>query len=69
MPVCLLAALLRALGVWRTRVVFVESVCRVRSLSLTGTILYRARVPDLFVVQWPELRHTYPRAQFLGRLV
>eukprot|EP00933_Yihiella_yeosuensis_P054767 TRINITY_DN5331_c2_g1_i1.p1 TRINITY_DN5331_c2_g1~~TRINITY_DN5331_c2_g1_i1.p1 ORF type:complete len:245 (-),score=20.86 TRINITY_DN5331_c2_g1_i1:167-829(-) len=46
---------------------FVESVCRVRSLSMTGKILYR--FADLFVVHWEELVERYPKAKHLGVLI
>ena len=53
---------------WRpVHVTFVESVCRVRSLSLSGQILYR--LADDVIVQWPELLQRYPRALYMGRLV
>lgn len=41
------------MGLLPVRVVFVESLCRVQSLSLTGRILYY--LADRFVVQWPGL--------------
>lgn len=47
-----------------TRLVFIESFCRVTSLSLTGRLVYRW--VDLFVVQWPQLVSLYPRASYLG---
>jgi len=50
-------------------VVFVESVCRVRSLSLTGHILYGLRACHTLLVQWPELQELYPRTRYIGRLV
>jgi beta-1,4-N-acetylglucosaminyltransferase len=54
LPVAVLAVALSRLGlVPRCRVVFVESVCRVTTLSLTGKLLYR--VADRVLVQWPEL--------------
>lgn len=53
----------------RARIVFVESICRVKSLSLTGKIFYYLRLTDDFIVQWPELRDKYPRAIYLDRLV
>lgn len=40
----------RALGI---HTIFVESVCRIETLSVTGKILYR--LADEFYVQWPEL--------------
>lgn len=53
----------------RARIVFVESVCRVNSLSLSGKIFYHLRLTDDFIVQWPELKKKYPRSIYLGRLV
>jgi beta-1,4-N-acetylglucosaminyltransferase len=52
-PVALAALLWRAVGLVRTRVVFVESVCRVHAPSLSGRLLLP--VADRFLVQWPEL--------------
>ena len=49
-----------------SRVIFVESWCRVESLSLTGRIMYY--VAHRFVVHWPELARRYPRAEYLGRI-
>ncbi len=52
----------------QTRIVFVESIARVTTLSLSGKILYKARLADGFFVQWPKLAAAYPRADFVGRL-
>lgn len=35
------------------KTVYIESWCRVRSVSTTGKVVYP--VSDLFLVQWPEL--------------
>lgn len=40
---------------WPCSIVFIESFCRVESLSLSGLMLYP--IVDEFVVQWPELAH------------
>lgn len=53
----------------RTTIVFVESFCRTRSLSLTGKIVYHTKLANHFMVQWPKLADKYPRAKFLGLLV
>ncbi len=50
-------------------IVYVESVARVQSLSLTGVLLYRLRLADAFFVQWEALAATHPRARCLGRLL
>lgn len=60
------ALTLRAAGVVGARVVYVESVARTRSLSLSGRLLYH--VVDRFIVQWPALQAAYPLAEFHGRL-
>lgn len=65
-PVCLGGLLLGALGLGRPTLIFVESFCRVKTLSLTGKILYR--VADRFVVQWPQLADALPRAEYIGQL-
>jgi beta-1,4-N-acetylglucosaminyltransferase len=48
------------------KIVYVESIARVESLSLSGKLLYRTA--DYFLVQWPQLKAKYPAAQYLGRL-
>jgi beta-1,4-N-acetylglucosaminyltransferase len=48
--------------------VYIESIARVRKLSLSGLILYRLRVADSLLVQWPELQARYPRSVHAGRL-
>lgn len=66
-PIVLMAFMLAVLGFKKTTVVYVESFCRVRTLSLTGRILYH--LADHFVVQWPQLTTKYPRAKYQGLLV
>ncbi|CAF1413560.1 unnamed protein product [Adineta ricciae] len=51
----------------RPKIVFVESICRVQSLSLTGKILQY--LPVNILVQWPQLTERYPKTQYIGRLV
>lgn len=48
-------------------IVYVESLARITSLSLTGRILYW--IADLFIVQWEDLSMTHPRAKYYGILV
>ena len=49
------------------KLVYVESICRVKTLSLTAKILYY--VVDRLIVQWPDLYEKYERAVYLGRIV
>jgi len=66
-PVCLAAFMLKWLGIQGTTTMYVESICRVDSLSLSGTILYC--FADHVLVQWPELKQKYPSSTYLGRVV
>ena len=65
-PLCFAIVILRILGIacFSTKIVFVESFCRVQSLSLSGKLLYP--ISDIFVVQWPDLAIKHPKAQYLG---
>jgi beta-1,4-N-acetylglucosaminyltransferase len=67
LPVCAAALLGRVLCVLDCPVVFVESLCRVKTLSLTGRILYP--VTDVFAVHWTELRDKYPDSVLLRTFV
>ncbi|XP_041824987.1 UDP-N-acetylglucosamine transferase subunit ALG14 homolog [Melanotaenia boesemani] len=66
-PLCVAGLLLGILGMKKVLIVYVESICRVETLSLTGRILYL--VSDYFFVQWSSLRDKYPKSIFLGRIV
>lgn len=58
----------RVLGLnTRTRLVYIESLARVRDLSLSGKCCYY--LTDAFVVQWRSLQLKYPRSECYGILV
>jgi beta-1,4-N-acetylglucosaminyltransferase len=63
---CYAAFALRVLGVYDPQIIFVESFCRVKSLSFSGKLLYP--IVDKFVVQWPGLAEKYRRAEYIGRI-
>jgi beta-1,4-N-acetylglucosaminyltransferase len=66
-PVVFAAMLRRALG-WPTpAVIFIESACRTRTLSLTGKILYHLRCVDAMYVMWERVHERYARTEFIGR--
>lgn len=50
-----------------SNIVYVESLARINSFSLTGKLLYW--IVDEPVVQWPELQAKYPRSKYFGILV
>ncbi|XP_067892935.1 UDP-N-acetylglucosamine transferase subunit ALG14 homolog [Heterodontus francisci] len=66
-PLCISALMLGILGMKKVLIIYVESICRVETLSLSGKILYN--LSDYFFVQWSVLQKKYPKAIYLGRLV
>ncbi|VVC27952.1 Oligosaccharide biosynthesis protein Alg14-like [Cinara cedri] len=56
-PVCFVAFMMTLFLHTNISIIFVESICRVNTLSLTGKILYF--IADLMIVQWPELKQKY----------
>ena len=53
---------------FRTKLIFLESLARVKALSYTGKLLYP--IVDLFLVQWPELLEKVGhKAVYGGRLI
>jgi beta-1,4-N-acetylglucosaminyltransferase len=63
-PLCVALKLISFNG---SLIVFVESFCRTKSLSLSGKILYY--IADHFLVQWPFLAQKYKRCKYIGLLV
>lgn len=66
-PVCYVALLFKLFFINRhCKIVFVESFCRVNTLSLSGKLMLF--VSDIFVVQWPKLKNISKRILYFGRL-
>mmetsp|Transcript_21711 Transcript_21711/g.59504 ORF Transcript_21711/g.59504 Transcript_21711/m.59504 type:complete len:203 (-) Transcript_21711:81-689(-) len=66
-PIAYIAWVLKLLTVKECRIVFVESIARVHSLSLSGKLLYP--IADKFLVQWEGLSKKYPRARHVGFVI
>lgn len=71
-PFCYAAYLLRMLGRLpaHSKIVFVESFCRVETLSLSGRLLLP--LADMFVVHWPALATRYAHKsnlRYFGRIL
>lgn len=64
-PFCLAAWLNNKLGISDTKTVFVESVCRVRTLSLSAKILLK--FVDEMLVQWPEMEELHKGVTYVDR--
>lgn len=66
-PIVLVSFVFAVFGIKKMVLIYVESFCRVKTLSLTGRLLYH--FVDHFVVQWPQLTTKYTRAIYHGLLV
>lgn len=66
-PVCLVAFWLKIFFINHScQIIYVESYCRVKTLSLSGKILLW--ISDLFVAQWPEVAKCSKKIRYFGRL-
>jgi beta-1,4-N-acetylglucosaminyltransferase len=68
LPICLAAFLFRLLRLQHATIVFVESFCRVQSLSLTGKIMYYT-IADMFLVHWAPLHTKFPHSVLTSAIV
>ncbi|CAK9220422.1 unnamed protein product [Sphagnum jensenii] len=69
LPICMAGFLLKVVGVKWVVIVYVESIARVKKLSLTGLLLYKLGVSDQFFVQWSQLKARFPNTIYMGRLM
>lgn len=53
-PLCIIVFLFKVFCIAQSTIIFVESFCRVKTLSLTGKILYY--IADYQIMQWPYLQ-------------
>lgn len=68
-PLCAIAFLFKFFGIRWSYIFYVESIARVRRLSLSALLLYKLRMADQLFVQWPQLKTNYPRAHYVDRLM
>jgi beta-1,4-N-acetylglucosaminyltransferase len=53
---------------FKKKIIFIESFCRIKSPSLSGRIAYH--ISDLFLVQWKELlKHYGKKAKYWGAVI
>ena len=50
------------------KTIFLEDMCRVYSKSMSGKIIEKFNLADLFFVQWGSMKKLYPNAIYVGRL-
>lgn len=51
----------------RTKIIYIESICRVKTLSLSAKILWYFL--DVIIVQWPELSFQYQGTKYIGKFL
>ncbi|KAH9626719.1 hypothetical protein KSS87_010658 [Heliosperma pusillum] len=68
-PLCGIAFVFKVLGIRWSSIFYVESIARVKRLSLSGLLLYKLRIADQVYVQWPQLQRMYPRSIYVGCLM
>ncbi|XXG74293.1 hypothetical protein AAC387_Pa07g3054 [Persea americana] len=68
-PLCAAAFLQKVVGIKWSYIFYVESIARVKKLSLSGLLLYKSNLADQIFVQWPQLQKKYPKAHYVGCLM
>merc|ERR1711962_486930 len=68
-PIVLATRLLSLFGLFKTQIVYVESICRVKTLSLSAKLLMALRILDVIIVQWPELALKFPKTKYIGKIL
>jgi beta-1,4-N-acetylglucosaminyltransferase len=66
LPVIVIVWLFNICAFRHCRIIFIESFCRVNSLSLCGILVYP--LVHRFIVQWPKLTKTWTLTEYVGRL-
>lgn len=66
-PLCIVAFLFKVFYInSKCKIAFIESYCRVKTLSLSGWILLY--LTDIFVVQWSSINKVSRKVLYFGRL-
>lgn len=66
-PLAYIIFLLKFLGLCKTRIIYIESLARVKQLSVSGLLILP--ITDRFIVQWKQLAVKYKRAEYYGILI
>ncbi len=66
-PFCFGAWVNNKLGFSNTKIVFIESICRVQTLSMSAKILCGLGIVDKTYVQWPELALENKNVEYVAR--
>jgi beta-1,4-N-acetylglucosaminyltransferase len=55
-PMCVISKL------FRRKLIYIESFSKINTPTITGKIIYKLNIADLFLVQWEEMKKIYPKA-------
>lgn len=66
-PLAYIIFFLKFLGLCKTKIIYIESLARVKQLSVSGILILP--IADRFVVQWEQLSFRYKRAEYYGILI
>lgn len=53
----------------KTKIFYIDDACRVSTKSMTGRLMERFNLADLFLVQWSEMQNKYKNAIYAGRIL
>lgn len=65
-PIVMVCLIFEILFFKKITLVFIESFCRCKTLSLSGFLLYPC--VHRFIVQWEQLAHKYKYAEYIGQI-
>ncbi|RLV87559.1 UDP-N-acetylglucosamine transferase subunit ALG14 [Meyerozyma sp. JA9] len=66
-PIAYILFAFKYFGLCNTRIIYIESLARVQSLSLSGRLV--TPTANRIIVQWPQARNSCHRAEYYGILV
>lgn len=66
-PLAYIIFVLKFLGLCKTKIIYIESLARVKQLSVSGLLILP--IADRFIVQWKQLAVKYKRAEYYGILI
>ncbi|CAD1812508.1 unnamed protein product [Candida parapsilosis] len=66
-PIAYMLFVFKLVGLNRTKIIYIESLARVKTLSLSGRLIMP--ITDRCIVQWDALYNQYSRAEFYGMLM
>lgn len=51
---------------FKKKIIYIESFAKISSPTMTGKLIYKAKIADQFYVQWESMLEFYPKAIYKG---